>query len=150
MTFRLVTIANDLAPVEAHLLKNLLETFDIEAYVIDESVTSLNPLFSTAMGGVRLQVCGDQAEQALAVMRTQWNNRSEEEGDAGEGPGPCPGCGSREIAPARKSLLAAVRALFHPGPRTIMEEEFRCRRCGTQWIEMEDDGPAAEAGGEEE
>jgi len=64
----MITVARFSMPFEAHIAKSRLESEGIPAFVADEHTVGMNWLFSNAMGGVRLQVPSDYADDALRVL----------------------------------------------------------------------------------
>lgn len=59
------TIATFTVPEEAHLFRTFLESRGIEGFVLDENMVQLFWHYSNAIGGVRLAVDDDDAEDAL-------------------------------------------------------------------------------------
>jgi hypothetical protein len=66
-----VTVARFPTPHEAHLARLRLEASGIEAFVVDEHVNSLMPLYGPAVGYVKLQVAGDDAEAAREALSAE-------------------------------------------------------------------------------
>lgn len=62
------TIATFSFPYEAHIARAKLESEGIPAFVADEHTINMQWLYSTAMGGVRLQVSKKFVEEALTVL----------------------------------------------------------------------------------
>lgn len=60
----LVTIARFSSPIEAHLARTKLESEGIEAFVADEHMISINPVYDLALGGVKLQIKYSDVERA--------------------------------------------------------------------------------------
>lgn len=56
MTENLVTIGRYNTPYEANMVKSLLESAGIPAFVADEHIIGMNWLYSNALGGVKVQV----------------------------------------------------------------------------------------------
>jgi hypothetical protein len=70
MEEKLVTVAVFQTPYEAGLAKAKLEASGIPAFVADEFTIGSNPLYSNALGGVKVQVpasCAEEASELLAV-----------------------------------------------------------------------------------
>jgi len=65
------TIATFSSPVEAHLLRMRLEEAGFSAFVLDDSVIQLNPFYSNANGGVRVQVNGEDAVAVREYLATE-------------------------------------------------------------------------------
>lgn len=57
------------SPVEAQLVKGLLESQGIKVFLFDENISRMNPLLTPIVGGVRVVVPGSQAAEAAAVLR---------------------------------------------------------------------------------
>jgi hypothetical protein len=65
----LTTIARFSFPFEAQIAKSKLEAMGIPAFVADEHTINMDWLYSNAMGGVRLQVLQEQADEAIALLK---------------------------------------------------------------------------------
>ena len=62
----LATVATFSTLIEAQLAKSKLQSEGIEAFIVGEHVSIIQPLYSTALGGMPLQV---YAEDRLAAER---------------------------------------------------------------------------------
>lgn len=128
----LVTIARFTVGVEAHLAKGRLEAEGIPAFIADEHMASLDFVYSSIIGGVRLRVRKVDAERAIELL----NSELAEEGATGDGeyasPGygteaeehadRCPVCNSTEVGP--DGMLAALNPF---------SSAYECRRCLHKW-----------------
>lgn len=56
-------------PLEAHSLRNRLLAEDINAYIYDEHLIGLNPLFSNAIGGIKVKIAQEDFDQASRVLQ---------------------------------------------------------------------------------
>lgn len=63
----MTTIATFTVPEEAHLFRTFLESRGIEGFVLDENFVQLFWHYSNAIGGVRLTVDDEDAEDAAAA-----------------------------------------------------------------------------------
>lgn len=63
-----VTIATYLDPVVANLAKIYLHSHGIKAFVADEHLASMQPLYRFAIGGVRLQVEAEDEAVAKRIL----------------------------------------------------------------------------------
>ena len=43
-------------PIDVHILKVRLEEEEIECFIFDENTVSINPMYSYAVGGIKLKV----------------------------------------------------------------------------------------------
>ena len=65
-----VTIATCRDLAEAEVVLSALAASGIEAFIPDENMASLGPATILDTDGVRVQVSGDDAERALALLRS--------------------------------------------------------------------------------
>lgn len=66
----LITIASFDNYIEAEIFRSRLESFNIKTYIADDNITTMNPLYSFAVGGVKVQVHRSDAERAYEVFRS--------------------------------------------------------------------------------
>jgi putative signal transducing protein len=64
----LVTLTTVSDPIQASLMKGRLEAEGIICYLADQNTIGINPLYSNALGGVRLQVRQCDREEARKVL----------------------------------------------------------------------------------
>ena len=65
----LITVATYPSPIEAHIFAGRLEAEGIPCVLEDEHIVAANWLYSNAVGGVKLRVRRDDAENAVAILR---------------------------------------------------------------------------------
>jgi hypothetical protein len=65
----MTTIATFTVPEDAHLFRTFLESRGIEGFVFDENVVQLFWHYSNAIGGVRVAVDEDDAEDAFTAYQ---------------------------------------------------------------------------------
>ena len=63
-----VTVARSLDPIQIEMLRARLEAEGIEAFAADAGINQLNALFSIAVGGVRLMVPRESADEARRII----------------------------------------------------------------------------------
>ena len=68
MIDRLVTVATFDNLVEAHMARNCLEAAGLKSFLMDEETVGMAWHLSNALGGVKLQVGEEDADEALAVL----------------------------------------------------------------------------------
>jgi hypothetical protein len=54
--------------MEANLVKSLLESNNIQVFVIDENISRINPFYTSAVGGIKLVVPDNQIQMAQEVL----------------------------------------------------------------------------------
>jgi len=64
----LVPIARFFTPVEAHMLQSRLQADGVLAVVVDAQLVGVNPLFTLALGGVRVLVPESDYERAREIV----------------------------------------------------------------------------------
>ena len=64
-----ITVLSFPLPHQAHLVKTLLESEDIEVMIADEMTVQVNNFYSNAVGGVKLQVREENLERALQLLK---------------------------------------------------------------------------------
>lgn len=68
MTESLVTVATFPTAMEANLAKGCLEAAGIPAFLADEQMVGMNWHMAILLGGVKLQVGPDDAEEAVEIL----------------------------------------------------------------------------------
>jgi len=77
------------SPVEANIVKGLLESNDIFCFLQDEHSIGINPLYSNAMGGIKLMVRVEDEQRAYALLAS---NKDDYQAQY-----VCPQCGGQDI-----------------------------------------------------
>jgi hypothetical protein len=130
-------IARYLFLTDALLAESRLRSADIETFLIDETVARLDWFWLNGLGGVKILVAGDDAEDASELLRLQLLPQFEAR--AGEiliQPA-CPRCNSLDIVYRSTNtarILASVLAmalgwLLLP----LTRNGWRCLSCGHAW-----------------
>ncbi|RZJ25597.1 MAG: DUF2007 domain-containing protein, partial [Flavobacterium sp.] len=78
---------------EAYICKGRLESEGIRAYLKDHNTIDSNPLYSQAVGGVKLFVAKADAEKAREILQSIPEFSIDDEGK----PLVCPNCGAEKI-----------------------------------------------------
>lgn len=134
MAERFVTIATFNDYTEAHILKGRLEAEGILCFLKDENIVAVQPFYSFAVGGIKLQVTEGDVEEAFNILKEirQGDNEYILD-DSIELASPeqekeikCPNCGSdkiEEVVPDSSSLFS----------RLFRKQKYICRNCGNSW-----------------
>ena len=138
----MVTIAAFREVAHAHLARGFLESAGVPAVIEDQYIVGIHWLYSNAVGGVKLRVSEQHAEQASLLLASQSQESAETEAEyrrvAGEGDA-CPSCKSERVTPSK--LAERVKALFLLGilptvpaiPFLLWSNKWRCQDCGQAW-----------------
>lgn len=84
MDEKLVTIAVFGVPYEAEMAKGDLEACGIPAFVMDQFTIGANPLYSNALGGIKLQVPASYAGEAHKIITAQASSEDSQNGEESE------------------------------------------------------------------
>ncbi|MBN1516164.1 DUF2007 domain-containing protein [Candidatus Sumerlaeota bacterium] len=153
MTFDdFTTVATFYFPLDAHLVRIELEHEGIPCFLMDEEAISANPVYSTALGGIKLQVPASSVPRALEILREIQGQRPKKPDHENEQDNPaanrirpseafrCPECGSENIQNWQFSLfwiVAFVLTLISvavPGLAPPIRKNRKCQDCGHQWF----------------
>ena len=127
----MITLAKVSYLHEADLLCMKLEEAGIGYFIADQNLSSLNPLYSGAIGGIRIQINEDDLERAQVALH----------GDipVDSGMFRCPRCGSDAVdyenVSKRSAFLSMLLFFF---PFTWKKEKCTCRDCGHMWKDKTD------------
>ena len=114
---------------EADLLCMKLEAAGIKTFIPDQSTASIQPLYSGAIGGIRIQI----VEQDLAKAREILAAKLE---PTDKGIFQCPECGANAINYQRVSTRFAFLSLLLLGiPLLWFKRTCTCKSCHHKWKE---------------
>jgi hypothetical protein len=125
----MITIATYSFPYEAQIARANLEAEGIPAFIADEHTINMQWLFSNALGGIRLQVPSEFAEQAQEILEQDFSELLEEE--FGKDENVCPKCGGTDMEPYTKGKAPAFIVFLLLGfPLFFHEHGLKCKTCG--------------------
>ncbi|WP_018479737.1 putative signal transducing protein [Pontibacter roseus] len=144
MAERLITIATFNQPTEAHILKGRLEAEGIPCFLGDEHIIAAQPLYSVAVGGVKLRVTeGDEQEAREMLARIQGGTSEYILDDNIELAPPmqehvqevtCPECQSDYIGEEKYSkAVFSISYLLLGFPVPFVSRKYTCYDCGHTW-----------------
>nr|WP_299386977.1 DUF2007 domain-containing protein [Allomuricauda sp.] len=107
-------------PADVQIIKGKLESEGIPVFLRDENTINSDPLISSAIGGVKLQVYTVDKELAQRIYDEVRNYATDYEGR----PIVCPNCKSQksEIYYSRKGIFYKLFPFFEP-------KKYRCTQC---------------------
>jgi hypothetical protein len=136
---QLVTIRQFRDLPAALMAKGALDAASIECHLADDNMVRTDWFISNLLGGVKLNVRPDDAEEAIQILDQPLPEGLVVEGIGEFRPPHCPSCNSAEVAFEainRKVFLATAAFLPLPLPRN----SWKCYDCGATWQE-DDDSP---------
>jgi ribosomal protein S14 len=143
--FGLSVAASFTYPYEADLAKALLESREIEAWILDEHQIRQRWHLSGALGGVKVSVRPSDLEEAKSILAKDFSVDLAKIPEASLSAHPdeiCPSCGSPTVLYRRALSRVSVRTwvggvfsllaglLF---PLRTVREDRSCQKCGANW-----------------
>lgn len=137
MENELVTIATTFDILEAEFLKGQLEAEGFEVYTADDNLIGANFLLANAVGGIKLKVPTEDAEDAMILVEQLRNAEiiEDENFKIDTGWGECPMCESRDIELEKEPNENRKFWLFMFSVPTPKKRKLRCNNCGNIWID---------------
>ncbi len=138
MTFVTVDVCDN--PLDAHIMKGLLESEGIPVFIAHENHIYADWPMSQALGGVKLQVTADNvaaANDVLTAYRAGKYANVSDDVEAGENKPLCPQCHSSEIR-HKLPLALLLFVIFTLGFGVIFpvrRSVHVCSKCGYKWHE---------------
>jgi len=112
---------------EADLLCMKLQASGIKTFIPDQNTTLIQPFYSNALGGVRIQIDENDLARACEVLKNDLPQ-------ANKGMFECPKCKSDSVAYEKISRRFAFLCLLLIGlPLLWFKREFKCNACGHTW-----------------
>lgn len=123
-------------PIDAHLLKTKLESEGVSCFLFDEHTVSIDPLYSNAIGGIKLKISAADIEKTREILneieKTPYTNDNHVIVK-------CPNCGSHNLYAGFKSMkglkgtfsiilsfLLMILPIYH-------KSVFKCKDCNTEF-----------------
>lgn len=124
----LVTVAGFMNHVDAEACRSALEAAGFDAIARDTATARSDNLLTPMLGGLRVAVPKDQAEDARAFLSAV------EKGELAA-PSTCPACGSEDTGAETRTIPpdGVADQLMSVLGATDEQVWFRCRACGHEW-----------------
>jgi DNA-directed RNA polymerase subunit RPC12/RpoP len=145
---KFITVLTATYGYEIAVIRGRLESEDITCFVKDEMTVQVNPFYSNAIGGVKLQVRESDLNRATEILKEtgyikdndmQSSNEfscltdnSEEEQQLSHDKEKilCPNCGSDEVVQSKKAgWLFLVTSLLFVFPTPFFQNKYYCFDC---------------------
>ena len=123
---------------EAHILRDRLACEGVMAYIFDEHTVSIDPLYSKALGGIKIKVKATDFALAKEVLTSIDNFEFVEEEME---PIHCPKCGSKEVYTnfkdfkSVKGILSILYSFIFFVYPIYYANVFRCKECEFEFKE---------------
>ncbi len=116
--------------IPANLVLQRLEAEEITAYLQDENTVTVSPMYSMAVGGIKLMVHEVQAPRALELLK-EWETEYKEAAA-------CPKCGSHNIlygpqAENPGNWIIAIATWLFGNYAVSAKQVYKCNNCGHEF-----------------
>jgi hypothetical protein len=128
----MITIKTCYSEIDAHILKNMLEGEGIECILFDDNIVSINPLYSNAVGGIKLKIQEEDKDKAMNILvelaEKPFLNKNNEVIS-------CPTCQSQKLYSNfnsmndAKGVLAAITSVLLSAFPLYTKSVYRCKEC---------------------
>jgi len=123
----LVTVATCNWIIEADMIVARLDAEGVKAFIPDEGMVQINPIYANAIGGIRVQVDEPDLDRAREILKEGLPL-------VDKGIAPCPLCGSGNVHYERISRRLAFASLLLIGiPLLWIKHRWKCEDCGHKW-----------------
>ena len=140
---KFITVLTVTFPHEVAVIRGRLEAEGITCFVKDELTVQVNPFYSNAIGGVKLQVLESDFNQTVEILKEtgyvkdtieeplQINEYSNNQhGTEKGGEMICPICGSEEVVKTKKAgWLFLLTSLLFMCPTPLLQRKYYCLTC---------------------
>lgn len=132
----LITIATFDNSLDAESVRGKLEAEGIQTFLKDENIVSIMWLYSTAVGGIKLQISSDDEIQAREILARPEERIPVDHVVIGSSEIVCPSCQSNNIKKENYSRAVTAMSILLLGfPIPYPSVRYRCFYCDHQWTE---------------
>src|SRR5688572_9765530 len=120
--------------IPANLVLQRLEAEGIRAYLQDEHTVTIDPILTSAVGGIKLMVTEQQAPRALDLL-TEWEKVYQQAVV-------CPQCGSSNVHYVTQTSnpanwFSAITTWLFGNYAVAVKKVYRCFECGYEFEELD-------------
>lgn len=132
MSDAFIEVARFFDPIDAHILRGLLESEEIQVRIFDEYFSSLTPVDSAISGGVKLLILKSDLDKAEPFIQQYYDNLKIDAGNV------CPECHSLDVSrdyitQFTAFCYATFGALLGTGWNRKTLQYKKCHSCGYRW-----------------
>lgn len=123
-------------PIEANIVKGRLLDSGIQCFLTDENTITINPLYSQALGGVKLHIFEHDIELVKSILKDESVKLPAEEPEIGATI--CPDCGSSNVAYGQATkkrfsipvMIVSFLLMVYP---FHAKKTYHCFDCGNEF-----------------
>ena len=122
--------------IPAHITLGRLEEEGISCWLQDENTVTITPMFTNAVGGIKLMVAAPHFERAAALLQ-QFSQEQKKQT-------PCPKCGSTNVefvsTPRKASnWIGAIFGFLFGDYALAVDKVYHCFNCGNEFEQSQTD-----------
>jgi len=122
--------------IDANMAKTIIEENNIYCFLADENLISVNPLYSNAVGRIKLQVKNQDITSAIEILKNNNYEFKTFNKDDNLGIEPCAKCNSRKVHVQPANMYRKILAIpFLFIPLILRKRIWKCRECHYSWTE---------------
>jgi hypothetical protein len=119
--------------IEANIVLNMLQHYNINCHLKDENIITLDPFLSPAIGGMKLMVHNSHVQRAWDLIEKAEQQYLKDI--------PCPICKLHSLISVRitrphKSKLSALASMLLNGHSVEVTKIYRCTSCGYDFKDL--------------
>jgi transposase-like protein len=118
---------------QAAIAQSILESAGIESFLADANLVRMDWFYSNAIGGVKVVVREEDAEEARKILTQEIPESIEVEGSGHYEQPRCPKCGSFDISLDAFDRNAGHKNLWMGMPIRPTVKGWTCTSCGYRW-----------------
>jgi Putative prokaryotic signal transducing protein len=127
---------------QAAMAQSILESAGIESFLADANLVRMDWFYSNAIGGIKVVVREEDAEEARKILGQQIPESIEVEGSGHYEQPRCPKCGSFDISLDALDNRVRSRSLWMGMPVRPVVKGWSCGSCDHHWNdEADSEGP---------
>lgn len=141
---KIVVYQTYIDPNQAHIIKGLLDSYGIRCFLSDENMVTLNAMYSSAIGGVKLNVFETDIDRISAILESENGNLdATPESEKEESKIACPKCNSVNVAfggSVKKKfglstalMFSVITSFFLVVYPFKMRKLYHCFECGHEF-----------------
>lgn len=125
-------------PIEANIVKSRLIDSGVQCFLSDENTITINPLYTQALGGVKLHLFERDAELARSILQAEEGEIPLTEEAEAATVAVCPGCGSANVGyvqatKKRFGILTMIVSLLFSIYPFHAKKTYHCFNCQNEF-----------------
>lgn len=125
---------------QASIAQSILESAGIESFLADANLVRMDWFYSNAVGGIKVIVREQDAEEARKLLEQDVPESFDAEGSGHYEQPRCPSCGSFDISLDGLDKRVSYATVWIGVPVPVTIKGWRCSSCGHRWTDNGESG----------